>query len=177
MVLSFATIRAKNLNCKEDGVGGRNLSHLEQVVASNVSPFVIIRPKLSRMVMSRWSSLHSSIQQNSHWDHYKFISMFDLVFERMLSLNVSQILPLLSWVECHCADVPLLVPGDFGKYSKSKSHETQIFRISPLLLPNFLGGIIFPSVSALYSHLGRRRNFQPNSSQDGHCCKFLGGEF
>ena len=69
MVLSFATIRAKNLNCKEDGVGGRNLSHLEQVVASNVSTFVIIRPKLSRMVMSRWSSLHSSIQQNSHWDH------------------------------------------------------------------------------------------------------------
>ena len=83
--------------------------------------------------------------------------------------------PVLSWVPLRwCAD---LVPGDFGKYSKSKSHETQIFRISPLLLPNFLGGIIFPSVSALYSHLGRRRNFQPNSSQDGHCCKFLGGEF
>ena len=114
----------------------------------------------------------------------RLTSLSGLVFKKMLTMNAlpenrTEFANLVSLKFHHCADACRRCPEGFGgKYSEFKSRGKQIFRIFPhlLLLPNFLAGIIFPSVSkaALYSDLA---NFLPNSSQHGHCCKFLGGEF
>ena len=110
---------------------------------------------------------------------------FPMIFIGHISLHltmnvlpeIEQNLPILSLLSSTTVQMRVaVVPrGLVENIQNSNPAGRKYSAFSPhlLLLPNFLAGIIFPSVSkaALYSDLA---NFLPNSSQHGHCCKFLG---